>query len=648
MLVTMAKIEMIGPKTFFNEAIALLQQLGTLHIEDLSKNKDELPVRAMEMDFEALDSRNNLRNLLTRLNGVISVLGPFTSERDLSKKEDKGLWEQDNSYLTKEAESLLAALEEKTRELANKKSKLQLELSSLSKYEQVLKKVYPLVRKVMPLEDSETVAFLLEGDYKDSVTAINDEIDKLTEGNFELISTAIDDTTTAAIIVFSKKYSAKVHSFLNTQTNEINVPSDVKDLSVDKVLAEIAKKRESYPLEIEKCDRDLKPLTSDFGRLRSISNAIANRIEQIESMTSFAQTDYTFVLHAWLPQKELGALNKAIDEKWEQKIVTRQLELNYQDYEEAPVSIENPTWAKPYEFFTSIFQLPKYGTLDPTIFLAIFFPLFFGFIVGDVGYGLIVLITATALNIKFKDNIAAAMATRMFQVASVSTIIFGMFYGEAFGNLAEEVFPQYFEKPWFHIGSVPVPYLREATTERLMELLYVSLGIGFVHLTISLVMGIVNARREHAYKHMWERVGMLGFMTSLVTMGVSALLRGSFGLNPEIILAIVGSIASIGLIVVNGGVIGTIEGILGTVENLASYLRLMALGFAGVVLAGVANDFGKASAAGIVMALLLHIINVVVHTISPAMHSLRLNLLEGFGKFYEEGGREYKPFMARR
>lgn len=662
MLITMAKIEMIGSKKYFDKAIALLQQLGTLHIEDLSKNEEALPVRAMDMDPIQLESRNNLRNLFTRINGVISIFEPLTIDRVI--KEDKDLWEQDNSFLTREAEKLLSNVEEQSRKLVNKKHKLQLELASLARYEQVLKKVYPLTRKVMSLQDSESVAFLLEGDYKETVNVINDEINKIAEGNFELISTAVDENTTAAIIVFDKKYSNKIHKFLTSKVKEIEVPTDVKDLSVDKVLAEIGKKKQKYPEEIAKADAQLKPLADEwYGKLKTISNAIANRVDQIESIHNFAQTDYTFVLHAWLPYKELGNLKKAIKDEWDGKIVVRQLELTQHEYEEAPVVLKNPGWANPFQIFTQVFQSPKYGTIDPTIYIAVFFPIFFGFIVGDMGYGLIIFLTATFLRFKLrhKNSELINTMTRILQIAGVSTFLFGAFYGEAFGDLLEKFLHSHHlvEKFTFSIGSLVIPYGRNPEIPgRIMQLLLISLAIGFVHLVTSLIMGVTNAIKEKAYKHMWEKTGALLFFVpiALILFSLVPNLLGSpvnllpFLANPAIksgagLISVVGVV----LIAYGGGLVGSIEYTIGLIGNYFSYLRLMALGLAGVILAAVANSFVESfGSLGILMAVFLHVINVVVHTVTPAIHSFRLNLLEGFGKFYEEGGKEYKPFEARR
>ncbi len=652
MLVTMAKIELIGPKKYFEKALAVLQQLGTLDIEDLSKKGDDLLLRKMDIDPQALESRNNLGNLLTRINGVLHVYEPLAKEKSVTI--DANVWEKDNSYLAKQADDILKKVEEKTRELESNKNNLELELESLNRYHKVLKKVYPLARKIMPTQDAETVAFILEGDYKDTVNAIDEELKKITEGNFELISSPIDDDTTAAIVIFNNKYSSKVHQFfLSGKANQIEAPADTKELSLDKVIEQVEKKLETYPKEIEKINNELKPLADKYySQVKAISNVVHNKVEQIETIPNFGQTDYAFVLHAWLPQKDLNNLRKEVSNLWGEKIVIRQVELDHHDYEDVPIAVHNPGWAKPYEIFMNVFQPPKYGTLDPTIFLALFFPIFFGFIVGDVGYGLVVLATVTVLRFKFMKSKGDVVdvSTRIFQYASISTIIFGVFYLEFFGNVIEKILGHNgVEEITTHLGPITWPYLRDPNiANRLQEFLYVSLFIGFIHLFTSFVMGIINSRKEMAYKHMWEKVGMLGFLVTLAVLGSGWLVRGEISQGPETLPIAILGIVGLGLAVYGGGPMALMEGTVGIVGNIASYLRLMSLGFAGAILAGVANDFANGSIIGIFMAVFLHVINVIVHTISPAIHSFRLNLLEGFGRFYEEGSREYKPFFARR
>lgn len=652
MLLTMVKIEIIGPKKYFYQALALLHQLGTLHIENLSRQEDFL-LRQMDVDEEASESRKNLRDLLTRLKGIISVIEPSEIKIPLEKSKDYShYWEKGITDLTEEAQKLLGQLEDKTRELANKKSQMELELSSLSRYRQVLQKIYPLAKRIVPLKGSETIAFLLEGEYRDSVTIINQEMDKITKGNHELISTPIAENTTAAIIVFNKKYSAKVHQFLSDKVNELNLPTGMKNLSIDNVISEIEHRQKTYPDEIKKVQLELNVLTSKwYSQLQAVSNAIHNKVEEIEQIPSFGQTNYTFIVHGWLPYKHLDTLKDSVKKNLGEKVLIRQLELAPEDLEDAPVVMENPRWAKPFEIFQKIFQPPRYGTIDPTIFVAIFFPIFFGFIVGDMGYGLIVFITATFLRYKFKD-IESEMVdatTRIFQIAGIATFIFGVFYGEAFGNLLEKVLHQYHLTEVFkwHLGPLVIPYNRNPEiVGRLNELMLASLALGFIHLSTSYSMGIVNSVREKNYKHMWEKIGALIFMLSIIGIAIGAKMKMGIVSFPSMILLFIGVVLS----VYGGGGLAIMENTFGIIGNLASYLRLMALGLAGAILAGVANNFATTLGSveiGIIAGIFMHVINIVVHTISPAIHSFRLNFLEGFGKFYEEGGREYKPFKAR-
>lgn len=649
MLLTMVKIEIIGPKKYFYQALALLHQLGTLHIEDLSK-KEDIILRKMDIDEEASETKKGLRNTLTRLNGVIGVIEP--TDIDSSAKSGDDFSDKDSTQLSEVAEDLLAQLEEKTRSLASKKSQLELELTSLGRYQEVMKKVYPLAKSIIALKGSETVAFLLEGDYKDTVNLINKEIGKLTNDNHELISTPIDDTTTAAIIVFNKKYSAKIHRFLRDRVSELNLPSDMKDLTIDSVIQQIENKQSSYPKEIKQLQSKLNEISTKwYFKLRAVSSAIQNKVDEIEKITSFGQTEYTFVIQGWLPHKHMNDLKKEISKNFGSKVLVRQLELSPEDLEHAPVVMENSPLVKPFEIFLKILKPPKYGTIDPTLFIAIFFPIFFGFIVGDMGYGLIVFLTATALHYNFKDKKSDLInaTTRIFQIAGISAFIFGAFYGEAFGTLLERVIEKYHlvETLQWQLGPLKIPYHRNPEIEgRLTELLVISITFGFIHLVSSLSLGIINSIKEKSRKHMWEKIGLLGFIISVVGLAISKALPLGFLSSPMIIILL----ASLVLVAYGGGPLALLEHAIGLLANLASYLRLMALGLAGAILAGVANSFVDVLGIGlgITLAITLHAINVVVHTFSPAIHSIRLNLLEGFGKFYEEGGKEYKPFQLRR
>jgi len=657
MLLTMAKVEVIGPKKYFYEVVALLHQIGNIHLDDLSKNKDSMLMQSMDLSDEVAKAMNDLQGLTTRLSSIMTTIEP--EKIDPNHPVEEKYWEKESDELIAEASHLVGQLEESARNIANKKSELELELASLDRYREVIEKIHPLAKKIVTLEGSETVAFLIEGDYRDTINLINKEVGKITNDQHELISTPIDEDTTAAIIVFNKKFSARIHNFLSDKVSEVRLPAALRDLSIDKVLDEIERRQVSMPKEIKGLESKLTKMSEEwYYKLHHLSNATANKIEEIKKVPTMGQTDYTFVIQGWLPYKQLKTTQKEVNKHFGSRVLIKQLELSPHELEEAPVVIENPTWAKPYELLMKIWQPPRYGTVDPTKFLAVFFPFFFGYILGDIGYGLVVLLTATWLKKKFSSNNEMVWAsTTIFQVAGVAAILFGIIYGEAFGTLLEHyVFipikgeELYHEAPYlFKLGSFfKWPYHRDITIEnRIMDFIKITLFVGFVHLSVSITLGIVNAVKEKAKKHIVEKAGLLVVLFSALLIAVLG------GLTPLYLLILVG----VGMVGYGAGPFGAMEHIFGLIGNLFSYLRLMAIGLAGAILAGSANELAMKFAeggsqigliVGLALAIMLHVLNIVVHTFSPTIHAIRLNVLEGFGKFYESGGKTYKPFKARR
>ncbi len=661
MLLTMAKIEIIGPKKYFYQALALLHQLGTVHLDDVSQQKENIFMRSMDIDEEASKSKSELRDLITRLHGIMSSIEP--AKVDKSRQNGDTYWKADAEELSKEAEKLVGQLEEKARSIANKKTDMEFELAQLDRYQDVMKKIHPLAKKIVTLEGSETVAFLLEGDFRDTVNIINTEIGKITNGKHELISTPIDEETTAAIVVFNKKYSKKIHNFLTDKVSEIRLPSSLKDLSIDKVLDEIDSKKVSMPVEIKGFGKQLNKMSEEwYYKLHDLTTAMSNKIEEIKKIPTMGETDYTFVMQGWLPYKKLKNTQKELQRNFGNRVLVKQLELSPHELENAPVVIENPAWAKPFELIFNVWQPPRYGTVDPTKFLAIFFPLFFGYILGDIGYGLIVLLMSTFLKKKFaKQNDMIWASTTIFQIAGAAAIFFGIIYGEAFGNLLEKyVFYElkggaeaYHHHPYmFKLGALKWPYHRDITIEgRIMDFIVLTLGLGFIHLAVSISLGIVNAVKEKSQKHMIEKIGLLAILFAAI--GIIMAGRGASFLSTPSYIIIFAGIIAVGY---GAGPFGAMEHIFGLIGNLFSYLRLMAIGLAGAILGAVSNElaikFAEMGAAGLViglaLAVMLHSINIIVHTFSPTIHAIRLNVLEGFGKFYESGGKIYKPFKARR
>jgi V/A-type H+/Na+-transporting ATPase subunit I len=320
--------------------------------------------------------------------------------------------------------------------------------------------------------------------------------------------------------------------------------------------------------------------------------------------------------------------------------MVNQLEIDEKDFAETPVTLENRKEIAPFEFLLSLRGgLPAYGTVDPTIILAVFYPIIFGMIVGDIGYGAIMLGVVIWLRLKFKDNAGVQMATGILGPATTMAVLFGFLYGEFFGNLLEK-----FQIPLTIIpGVLTLPLYRTRGSLALL-MIALSLGMGLIQVVFGLVLGIINGLKTKHMSHVYEKSGMLGFLGGLLLFGL--LLIPALAPAKLVVQIIAGLAVVVGLYYAlkGGKAAGLVESI-SLITSIASYIRIMALGLAGAIFAEAVNSLAaKLGFIGIIVGLLLHSVNILISAFSPNIHAIRLNLLEFFGKFYEPSKEVYKPF----
>ena len=345
-------------------------------------------------------------------------------------------------------------------------------------------------------------------------------------------------------------------------------------------------------------------------------------------------------------------------------VICTQIEISEKDFENAPVAMKNVQWVQPFETLLGMMGKPQYGTYDPTWMLALFYPLFFGMIVGDIGYGLIMLGTVIWLRMKFKDNDGVQLATSVLGPAATSVIAFGFVFGEFFGNLLGPKFGNVIQPIWTLAGSYgfgyPVPAgahillpFERTQGEMLVPFLIIAIVIGLVQVLLGLSIGIYNGIKTKHWSHVYEKGGILAFVAGFVALILmvvfGALLTAKVGGTTALVLqAAAALVLFVGLVyaIRGGSISGGIESIL-ALTHIASYLRIMAVGLAGAIFAEAVNEIAATMGnpvIGLILAIPLQVLNFVICAFTPNIHAVRLNFLEFFGGFYETGKKDYQPF----
>ena len=650
MLVEMTKIEIVGSRELLPVVLQKIHEFGCLHIENIShqKKNGNYVIRHVALDQAGQNKKTDVENSLVKISSMLDALPAKPDNPELTLKQKNQAdqaWNDDSDRFLEEVRKIVTSSEETLRELNKEKKSLLTEQSNLTRYKTVMTKVAPLAGRMVALENYDSMALLVEKKFANLIEIIRREIDRITENQSHIVADDVDENTIAVLMVFNNKYARQVRSFISGESvNEVVVPENLRSLSYDKALGQIEKRLQQLPPRLKEISKQLNKMSESlYYTLLTKKEVLQDKLDEFDVLDQFGTTDYTFLIMGWMPSKDLGPCKESLDNTFGETIYLQELVIDEAESENAPIQFNHSALVKPFEPIVQMFGTPRYGTVDPVPLVAIFFPLFFGIILGDMGYALILIAISLYLHFKKKDNPVLQAVSTILLLSGISSFIFGFLYGEFFAGIGLNFAVILGAPQHIDILGLGLPWHRR---ELLIPTLIFAIGLGVAHVVLGLILGMINARRAHSTKHMLEKGATLLALVALAPI-IFAMITGFPNdlTTPGWLLLI----AAIPILVYSAGIMGPIE-VLGAMANIVSYARIMAIGLVSVILAETANEIGgefSNLALGILVAVLIHALNLAIHVFTPSLHVLRLNFVEFFGKFYESGGIPYKPFKRR-
>lgn len=633
----MRQLSLLLPKELLDQLLFYLQGLESVQIHDLRQEED------WQAAFEQAlvgrpDQELSQQDLLSRqekLERLIVELEAFMPKKKLlealkEKPLELSFTALEQAGKTRDEGALLEGISKQLKVLQEAKDQIEadrLEVAVLEKWE--------------PLELTPQAAatFSHLGALIGTIPNTDNDALRLTLGahpdlKFQEVFT---DDTEHGVLIFYKSGSLEEVRKILKEYGFKPFEYDHAELPAERVAQLKANIRQQKAVA-GAMTKSLAASKNELDQLKVQLDYLCNLSSRQESKNQLASTQNLAALEGWIESNQVQALETCLTEQFGQSILIQVREIREDEEDKVPTKLKNNALVEPFELVTEMYSLPKYGDKDPTPVVSLFYFVFFGMMVADIGYGLL-LFVGTSLALHFL-HVKAGLAKnlRFFRLLGVAVIIWGLVYGSFFG----------FELPFALIS----------TSSDAMTILVISVVFGFVTVLAGLFLSGLKNIRLKDYAEAYNA----GFAWVLILLGLLLLALGNF--FPSLAfaatigqwLAIINALGILAVSIVSakslsglGSGLFNLYNVSGYVGDLVSFTRLMALGLSGASIGSAFNLIVSLFppvarfSIGILLFIALHLVNMFLSFLSGYVHGARLIFVEFFGKFYDGGGKPFTP-----
>lgn len=635
-IVKMKKFKLFALEKDRKSLLKELQKFSYVHF--VKTKEDDESLKEIELNQDMTIIKEKSQKVKWMLN-YFSKLFPKETKKEIDESSIKEtlfvlLEQQASKYDFSNDYENLANI---SREIDSNKE----EIANLETYRKELSKWLNIKEFLGNLKAFKTAKFFLGTVAKKNFEPLKDKLRNFEHTYIEEIS---DESSQINIMLLTSnteekelKNELKTYSF--TETN----------FDFDTSFTEEYEKTKSREEELKKANEKLKEkvekLLKLIPKLLIQKEYLDNALMRETVVSNFKATDTVNVIEGYIPLDMEEEFKKIVNKNSNKSNYLEITEVDKDD-EEVPILLKNSGITGLFASITQMYALPRYNEIDPTAILSIFYWIFFGMMVADFAYGLILFIlSGLALMIgKFDENKKKFL--KFFFALSFSTMIWGLLYGSAFGDL------------------IKLPTQVLDSSKDFMSIFILSIIFGAIHLVIALgIKAYILIKNGHFMDVIYDVFLWYLTLTSLIIL----LLAGRFGLseftkNIFIACAVIGML---GIVVFGardaktlvgriGGGLYSLYGITSYIGDFVSYLRLMALGLAGGFIASAINIIVKMLVSKGILGIILGVVvftlgqsfNIFLSFLSSYVHTSRLTYVEFFSKFYEGGGKAFKKFRV--